>query len=489
MREQHDAATALRHREISMQGHRSRRDPHRLLPDRTLYMLFLDKSTRTRNAFETGMTQLGGHAIFLDADKTQVAHGESPKDRGIILSRYGDGLAIRHDLVPYEGNAWMREIAKWADIPVINLQCDIAAATGDPRREAAEGLIAYGIHARQPAAVFEHADAGFERLGVDDDFLVGLLLGLDELLDLGDDFLRGLLDGAEDALGFFLHLDGLELALLLGLDLLGRLEVRLAVIVAAGRLGLGVRVGVGVGREAGGEVLGAADFVLAALGEDAFIAAEFFRAEGGSGGEAGLQRGFVGLGVGIEAAGGAEAVAAAAVGETIAHGLVRPAMQVDVLEEARGDEGAVEAANGREHDELLALACVGHGDAADVETTALTAIALVGVNAWAQQLSAGMAITRMDISPCGPAASRVSVVKLNPPQCIVWLRVCSYFMRRFTPCSRVIPVMADLFSKSGSKPKPAAKAAAKAAPARGEYTAKDIEVLEGLEPVRRARRK
>ena len=88
-------------------------------------MLFLDKSTRTRNAFETGMTQLGGHAIFLDADKTQVAHGESPKDMGIILSRYGEGLAIRHDLAPYEGNAWMREIARWADIPVINLQCDV----------------------------------------------------------------------------------------------------------------------------------------------------------------------------------------------------------------------------------------------------------------------------------------------------------------------------------------------------------------------------
>jgi ornithine carbamoyltransferase len=99
--------------------------PHRLLPDKTLFMLFLDKSTRTRNAFESGMTQLGGHAIYLDAEKTQVSHGESPKDMGIILSRYGHGLAIRHDLAPYEGNAWMREIARWADIPLINLQCDV----------------------------------------------------------------------------------------------------------------------------------------------------------------------------------------------------------------------------------------------------------------------------------------------------------------------------------------------------------------------------
>ncbi len=99
--------------------------PHRLLPDKTLFMLFLDRSTRTRNAFESGATQLGAHAIYLDGDKTQVAHGESPKDMGIILSRYGHGLAIRHDLAPYEGNAWMREIARWAEIPLINLQCDV----------------------------------------------------------------------------------------------------------------------------------------------------------------------------------------------------------------------------------------------------------------------------------------------------------------------------------------------------------------------------
>jgi ornithine carbamoyltransferase len=102
-----------------------RGEPHRLLSDRTLFMLFLDKSTRTRNAFEAGMTQLGGHAHFLDAEKTQIAHGESPKDMGIILARYGHGIAIRHDLVPYEGNAYMREVASWAEVPVINLQCDV----------------------------------------------------------------------------------------------------------------------------------------------------------------------------------------------------------------------------------------------------------------------------------------------------------------------------------------------------------------------------
>ncbi len=98
--------------------------PRRLLPDKTLFMIFLDLSTRTRNAFEAGMTQLGGHAHFIDANTSQIAHGESPRDMGIILSSYGHGIAIRHDKSPGEGNAYMRAVAEHADVPVINLQCD-----------------------------------------------------------------------------------------------------------------------------------------------------------------------------------------------------------------------------------------------------------------------------------------------------------------------------------------------------------------------------
>lgn len=100
-------------------------EPHRMLPDKTVFLFFFDKSTRTRNSFEAGITQLGGHAHFISAETSQVAHGESPKDMGIILSRYGHGIAIRHDLVPGEGNSYMREVAKWADVPVINMQCDV----------------------------------------------------------------------------------------------------------------------------------------------------------------------------------------------------------------------------------------------------------------------------------------------------------------------------------------------------------------------------
>ncbi|MCK4558872.1 MAG: ornithine carbamoyltransferase [Calditrichia bacterium] len=98
---------------------------HKLLPDKTIFLFFFDKSTRTRNSFEAGITQLGGHAHFIEAGSSQVAHGESPKDMGIILSGYGHGIAIRHDLVPGEGNTYMREVAEHAEIPVINMQCDV----------------------------------------------------------------------------------------------------------------------------------------------------------------------------------------------------------------------------------------------------------------------------------------------------------------------------------------------------------------------------
>jgi N-acetylornithine carbamoyltransferase len=100
-------------------------EPTPVLPWKTLFMLFFDNSTRTRNSFEAGATQLGAHAHFISSETSQVAHGETPQDTGIILSRYGHGIAIRHDKVPGEGNSYMREVARWADKPVINMQCDV----------------------------------------------------------------------------------------------------------------------------------------------------------------------------------------------------------------------------------------------------------------------------------------------------------------------------------------------------------------------------
>jgi ornithine carbamoyltransferase len=99
--------------------------PHRYLPDKTVFLFFFDKSTRTRNSFEAGATQLGAHAHFIAAETSQVAHGESPKDMGIILSSYGHAIAIRHDLIPGEGNSYMRAVAEHASVPVLNMQCDV----------------------------------------------------------------------------------------------------------------------------------------------------------------------------------------------------------------------------------------------------------------------------------------------------------------------------------------------------------------------------
>ncbi len=98
--------------------------PMRLLEDKTLYMIFFDSSTRTRNSFETGMTQLGGHAIYLSPDRMQISHGENAKDTANVLSRYGEGIAIRHCAYG-EGNAYLREVARNASVPVINMQCDV----------------------------------------------------------------------------------------------------------------------------------------------------------------------------------------------------------------------------------------------------------------------------------------------------------------------------------------------------------------------------
>jgi len=95
-----------------------------LLPGKTLYMIFFDSSTRTRNSFETGITQLGGHGIFLSPDKMQISHGENARDTAKVLSRYGDAIAIRHCAFR-QGNAYIREVAAQAEIPVISMQCDV----------------------------------------------------------------------------------------------------------------------------------------------------------------------------------------------------------------------------------------------------------------------------------------------------------------------------------------------------------------------------
>lgn len=95
-----------------------------ILRSKTLFMLFFEESTRTRNSFESGMTQLGGHAIYLTPSATQVGHGENARDTGCVLERYGHGIAVR-DCRTNIGQAYQYDLAKEVDIPVISMQDDV----------------------------------------------------------------------------------------------------------------------------------------------------------------------------------------------------------------------------------------------------------------------------------------------------------------------------------------------------------------------------
>ncbi len=94
------------------------------LPWKTLFMIFFEQSTRTRNSMEAGMTQLGGHAHDLTADKMQLSHGESAKDTAIILSRMGHGIASRNCFYGI-GKDYLAEMAKHSSKPVMSLQDDV----------------------------------------------------------------------------------------------------------------------------------------------------------------------------------------------------------------------------------------------------------------------------------------------------------------------------------------------------------------------------
>jgi ornithine carbamoyltransferase len=98
--------------------------PTPYLTNKTAFLMFFEQSTRTRNSMESGLAQLGGHATFLDTSMMQISHGESAKDTAIILSSYGHGIACRNCFWGI-GNQYLREMAKWSTVPIMNLQCDV----------------------------------------------------------------------------------------------------------------------------------------------------------------------------------------------------------------------------------------------------------------------------------------------------------------------------------------------------------------------------
>jgi len=86
-----------------------------VLDGETLAMIFEKPSTRTRISFETGMTQLGGHAIFLGPDDIHLGHGEPVKDTARAVSRYVDFIMAR-----VFDHADVVELAEYATVPVVN---------------------------------------------------------------------------------------------------------------------------------------------------------------------------------------------------------------------------------------------------------------------------------------------------------------------------------------------------------------------------------
>jgi ornithine carbamoyltransferase len=119
-------ATLKLAKDLKSKYHRGR-VPH-YLQDKTFFMLFYAPSTRTRAAFEAGMTYLGGHGEYIDVSTTRLGSGEAAKDVAKMYEKYGHGLGVRIldsaiDYVYGAGVRVVKEYAEHADIPVINMAC------------------------------------------------------------------------------------------------------------------------------------------------------------------------------------------------------------------------------------------------------------------------------------------------------------------------------------------------------------------------------
>jgi len=90
------------------------------LAGKSLAMIFMKSSTRTRVSFEVGAWQLGGHALFLSPRDVQLGRGEPIADTARVLSRYVDGIMIRTF-----SHAEVEELAQYASVPVINGLTDL----------------------------------------------------------------------------------------------------------------------------------------------------------------------------------------------------------------------------------------------------------------------------------------------------------------------------------------------------------------------------
>ena len=106
---------AIINRALELKAQTKRRKFEATLNNRVLGMIFEKSSTRTRVSFETGMTQLGGHAIYLAPTGSQIGRGEPLKDTARVLSKMVDCIMLR----TFEHEK-LEEFSNYSDVPVIN---------------------------------------------------------------------------------------------------------------------------------------------------------------------------------------------------------------------------------------------------------------------------------------------------------------------------------------------------------------------------------
>jgi ornithine carbamoyltransferase len=110
-----DEHAALFRRAAELKAARQRGEVIRTLEGRTLLLLFEKHSTRTRLSFEAAIGQLGGSAITLPMQDSQISRGESLEDTAAVASRYVDAIMYRT-----YGDDRLRALARASIVPVIN---------------------------------------------------------------------------------------------------------------------------------------------------------------------------------------------------------------------------------------------------------------------------------------------------------------------------------------------------------------------------------
>ncbi len=89
------------------------------LKNKSIGLIFMKPSTRTRLSFEVGVYQMGGQPVYILGSSTQLSRGEDIKDTARVMSRYLDGIVIRTF-----SHQEVEDLAKYGSIPVINALTD-----------------------------------------------------------------------------------------------------------------------------------------------------------------------------------------------------------------------------------------------------------------------------------------------------------------------------------------------------------------------------